>query len=344
LSRASTGVFQKLEPDGPPDYTDYNQLANGIVETATVANRRIAAYDMLDIPEVINYLAGARWNAENDDVWANMSLHRDTYGDQLWRVIPFDMNASWGQRYGGITPLDAIADNCKSHPLYGGSTIIACDGSTYNRIYDLIIALPELRQMLLRRQRTILDRWVLEQGVAPESRLLETHIRYMTNLIWTEAFLDRAKWGYSTWTASNKPLTNAVNELFNEFINLRRTHWSVTHNITNVSKPISVTPSGNAGIPTSQPTNLNLRIASIEANPTSANQAQEYIAITNPYPLAVEISGWQLDGGVKFTFKPGTVIPSNSVIYVSPAVPAFRARTTGPRGGQGLFVVGPYKG
>ena len=32
---------------------------------------------MLDIPEVINYLAGARWCAENDDVWANMSIYRD---------------------------------------------------------------------------------------------------------------------------------------------------------------------------------------------------------------------------------------------------------------------------
>src|SRR6185503_2329935 len=28
----------------------------------------------------------------------------------------------------------------------------------------------------------------------------------------------------------------------------------------------------------------------------------------------------------------------------SPDVVAFRARTSGPRGGQGLFVVGPYKG
>ena len=47
------------------------------------------------------------------------------------------MNASWGQRYGGITPLDAINDTCKSHPLYGGSTIIAGDGRSYNRIYDV---------------------------------------------------------------------------------------------------------------------------------------------------------------------------------------------------------------
>jgi len=344
ISRSSTGVFQKLEPDGPPDYTDYNQLCNGIVETATAANRRIAVYDMLDVPEVINYLAGARWCAENDDVWANMSIYRDTYGDQLWRIIPFDMNASWGQRYGGITPLDAINDGCKSHPLYGGSTIIACDGGSYNRIYDVIIALPETRQMLLRRMRTVLDRWVMEPGVAPESRLLESHIRHMTNLIWTEAFLDRARWGYSTWTASQKPLTNGVNELFNEFINLRRIHFSGTHSVSNSAKPIGIARTDNAGIPLSQPPIIPLQLAAMDFNPASANQAQEYIAFTNPSPFAIDISGWKIDGGIDFTFKQGTIVPSNSVVYVSPNTLSFRARTTGPRGGQGLFVVGPYNG
>src|SRR5688572_3610967 len=37
-------------------------------------------------------------------------------------------------------------------------------------------------------------------------------------------------------------------------------------------------------------------------------------------------------------------MPPNSSIFVSPDVRAFRARTTGPRGGQGLFVQGAYKG
>jgi hypothetical protein len=344
ISRSSTGVFQKLEPDGPPDYTDYNQLCNGIVETAIVTNRRIAAFDLLDIPQVINYLAGARWCAENDDVWANMSIYRDTYGDQLWRIIPFDMNASWGQRYGGITPLDATVDSCKSHPLYGGSTIIACDGGTYNRIYDVVIALPELRQMLLRRQRTVLDRWVMEPGVAPESRLLESHIRHMTNLIWTEAFLDRAKWGYSTWTASNKPLTNAVNELFNEFINLRRIHFSVTHSATNVAKTIGINRTNSAGIPISQPANAFIALHSVEFNPSSGDQEQEFACLTNTTGLALDISGWKLEGAVNFTFAQGTVVPAFTALYVSPNVRAFRERTTGPRGGQGLFVVGPYSG
>ncbi len=166
----------------------------------------------------------------------------------------------------------------------------------------------------------------------------------MTNLIWTEAFLDRAKWGYSTWTASNKPLTNAVNELFNEFIALRRIHWSATHNVTNVTKPIGINKTDNAGIPLSQPAHAPISVGAIDFNPASSNQLQEFICLTNPNPFAVDITGWKMSGGARFTFKPGTVMPSNGVLYVSPNVIAFKQRTTGPRGGQGLFVVGPYDG
>ena len=37
-------------------------------------------------------------------------------------------------------------------------------------------------------------------------------------------------------------------------------------------------------------------------------------------------------------------MPPNSSLFVTPDVKAFRARTTGPRGGQGLFVQGGYSG
>ena len=58
----------------------------------------------------------------------------------------------------------------------------------------------------------------------------------------------------------------------------------------------------------------------------------------------VDISGWQLSGAVTHTFKPGTVLSSNSALYVSPNVAAFRARPTPPHGGLGLFVQGNYSG
>src|SRR6185503_5467962 len=194
----STGVYQKLEPDNDTSRTDYLQLANGINEGSSTTVRRNTVFDQLDLPEVINDLAGSRWCSENDDVWANMSMYRDTFGDQLWRKIPFDMNASWGQRYGGITPLDATLDSCKSHPLYGGSGTPACDGpaapNNFNRLYDVIIALPETRQMLLRRQRSIMDQMIQPPGTPSEALIIENYIKYMTNLISVEANMDRAKW------------------------------------------------------------------------------------------------------------------------------------------------------
>ena len=336
---ASTGVFQKLEPDNDPSRTDYLQLANGINEAAPLTTRRYTVFDLLDLPQVINHLAGTRWCAENDDVWANMSLYRDTFGDGLWRNIPFDMNASWGQLYGGSNPLEATVDGSKSHPLYGGSST----GGNFNRLYDVIVRLPETRQMLLRRQRTILDLLVQPPGTPFEKRLLENRVVALTNLIGPEALLDRAKWGFSPW-AGNKTFAAGVGDLLNQFIEPRRRHWYLTHSITNTARAIGINNANNAGIPMAQPEDAAPEILGVEFNPLSGNQAQEFLVLTNRSGLALDLSGWKLEGAVKFTFHPGTVLPSNSVVYVSPDVRQFRARTTGPRGGQGLFVVGPYSG
>src|SRR5205085_7822102 len=92
-SQFSTGGFEKKTRKWQ-DSADYTQLANAIVETLPVGTRKTNIFDMLDLPEVINYMATARWVQEHDDVWANMSLYHDNDGDNLWRIIPFDMNLS----------------------------------------------------------------------------------------------------------------------------------------------------------------------------------------------------------------------------------------------------------
>jgi hypothetical protein len=101
-----------------------------------------------------------------------------------------------------------------------------------------------------------------------------------------------------------------------------------------------------AGIPHAQEGNPTIRFddASFEANPASGNQDEEYIKLDNPNDVAVDVSGWRLTGGIEHTFKPGTVIPSGDSIYVTPNVRVFRARSSGPSGGQGLFVQGNYQG
>ena len=109
----------------------------------------------------------------------------------------------------------------------------------------------------------------------------------------------------------------------------RRNDLYVLHSATNLSNPI------RAGIPSfAQPLNALISIGEVESNPASGNQLEEYIQLTNTSPFAVDMSGWQLAGAVRFTFAAGTVLAASNVVFVSPDVVAFRARATGPRAGQ----------
>jgi hypothetical protein len=82
----------------------------------------------------------------------------------------------------------------------------------------------------------------------------------------------------------------------------------------------------------------------IDFNPVSGNQGEEYIQLRNPNSIAVDISDWRLTGGIEHTFAPGTVLPPNGMLYVCPDVAVFRTRAVSPKGGEGLFVQGGYKG
>lgn len=94
-------------------------------------------------------------------------------------------------------------------------------------------------------------------------------------------------------------------------------------------------------VPPTQPT---LDIGTLENSPESGNQDEEFIEIRNPYSIAIDVSNWRLTNAVEFTFQPGTVIPANGSLYVSPDVNAFRARSASPTGNEGNFVQGPYSG
>ena len=356
-SEASTGVFQKRTRLFE-DHSDYQALANGISETQNAATRATNLFDMLDVPQVINYLVCARWTTEADDVWANMTLYRDSEGDKLWRIIPFDMNVSWGQLYCGDSPgnfnvIVSTNDNYKSHPLYGGQTVLpTTGGANWNRIYDVIVRTPATREMLLRRMRSLMDTILQSPDTHPLALNLERKFSAFTNSIWTEAFLDRQKWSWPICSGARGPycwgcdkwLTNHIPDTINQYIVPRRRHWFVTHSITNTARAIGIFNTNNAGIPLSQPTNALISVAGLDYSPVSGNQDEEYLCLTNGNPIALDISGWKLGGGVDFTFKAGTVIPSNGVVYVSPNTLAFRNRAVAPHGGMALFVVGPYRG
>ena len=322
------------------------------ITNANLTTRENNVFDQIDVPSTINYIAASRMMQEGDDVWANMVIYRDSDGTGEWRVIPYDLNLSWGQLYyadytATHTAMLATDDTDKSHPLYGNASCWTLNyaGVRYNRFYDAIISVPRTRAMLKRRIRTLMDNYLQAPGTV--NPLFEATIDAHIARITPEAVLDRAQWG---WPANGGPyglgnvaFATAVSDMKNGFIAPRRTHYFNTHTSTT---NVGIANANSAGIPaTPQAASFPMTITAYDFNPTDAGkQNAEWIQITNPNAFDADISGWQLTGGVTFTFKSGTVVAAGTSIYVSPKQLAFRARTTTPRGGEGRFVVGPYSG
>jgi hypothetical protein len=328
--------------------SDLNALKQAINNDKSPEERAIAVCDLLDLPQVINYIAVARIVMECDDVWANMCLYCDSDGDGLWRIIPYDMNLSFGQMYAGEYSankgIHANDDYLKAHPLYGGSeyqVIYHSDFFDFNQIYDAIISNPTTREMLLRRMRTIMDEYLQPPGTPYENLTLENMLDEFYAKCETEAILDKAKWGWATSYGAyglGTPTTEeAIEDIKTEFLAVRREHLYVDHSL-NTSYP------GYANIPAAQEDGLIINFGAYDACPTSGNQGEEYLALVNNNDVAVDISGWKLAGGIDFTFTSGTVIPAGGMLYVVKDIVAFKARTIGPAGGQGLFIVGGYDG
>jgi len=331
---------------------DYYAMANAISASLPLGQRQTNLFNLFDLPEVINYMVVARFVHENDDVWANMSVYHDNDGDDLWRIVPFDMNLSFGAAYVDSSALNGIQvtnDNLKSHPLYGSSATPWVPGGNWNRLYDAIFQVPQTREMFLRRMRTFLDTWVKPTGTPTNDLPIEARALEWRDRIYADASLDRAWWGWPGQGGQcNFPpgitLSNGVNILLTDFLEQRRRHFYGRHSVTNTALPVGITQTSNAGIPLPQPTNAIISIVGWDYNPASGNQDEEYVVLTNANAYAVDISGWKLEGGVTHTLQPGTVIPAGGSLYLSPDARAFRDRLIAPKGGMGLFVQGGYKG
>ena len=322
-----------------PGFADLTELVTGLCETNSVAARRRYLFDNVNIPAVVNFMALFHITQQGDGGHANVVPYRDSNGNREWRLLPWDMNISFGQIYGG-DHIVAADDNDIAHPFYGSFDYrTAATTWSYNRMQDAIIRTPETREMYVRRLRTLMDEWLQPPSTPPSQLKLERRINELREQVRPEADLDRKKWGWDSGINGLGQLTfdKALDQLMTHYLAARRVHFFVSHNVNNPGFP------KNAGIPGRQPANLSARFGEIEFNPASGNQAEEYIQLINTNRVTLDISEWKISGAISHTFAPGTVIPSNSVLYLSPDVNAFRARATGPRGKQGLFVQGNYR-
>lgn len=318
-----------------------------------------------DLPAWLNYLAVARITTETDDTWANISAYYDVNGTGTWMPLAYDLNSSWGQFYkdDGIGQIGPLADEdwFKAHPLYGGYRIMAhkseggdviggaigsstCRG---NRAIDAIYQDARFRRMYLRRLRTLMDEVLKAPGTAKEDTPFWQWVQMVTDAEWEDARLDQMHWEQSSasgktyanseiwvwkntprfnWDADGNEITpNGLDDLWDNYIEPRRTHLFVTHSETNTAKTIGYAWDKNAGIPESQAPTETLRAGFAVVN-TYVNEGgstlfdaanQTALVITNDNDVAVDVSGWVLSGSVSYTMAPGTVIDAHGVLIVA---------------------------
>ncbi len=316
VTSSTTGVRKRTRKT--ENNSDLLALVNGV--NPNNPNRAAYVFDNVDIAGVINYIAATSIIHDNDHLAKNYHLYRDTEGSGQWTFIPWDKDLTLGLNWG----ISGVVGNLDpySHPFFGDSDHRKVD-NRWNRLVDAVIDIPEVKEMLVRRLRTLMDQFLLPPG-STEPSWIENRVEELRAAL-------QPHLGSSSWT-------NNVNLIVNEYLVERRQHLYVNHSINNPGYP------DNAGIPDAQVGNPTIEIAHVEHKPASGIRDEEYLVLHNPNNTAVDISYWRIEGDITHTMTPGTVIPAGGYLYLSPDVPTFLARTTGPRGNQGLFVQGNYSG
>jgi hypothetical protein len=330
------------------DKSDFTTLVAGI----NSATNRLYIFDNVDVSEAINFFAAMIITASVDCCHKNFYLYRDSDGDGEWEMLPWDFDLSFGRNWqSGETYWDD-----RVYPQNGLNV-----GATFPLGPYLFSANQTTRAMYLRRVRTLQDELLQTNGTPAAEMNFEKQIDYWTALMKNDGALDIAKWG--TWGMGQggaggssgagiyttnmicvrtgepsvpcwRTLEEAAAELKTNYMVRRRTY-------------VFNQKMGGA-LPDPQPVNAVLRFGTLEYNPSSGNQNEEFLTLVNTNNYAVDISGWKLAGAIEHTFQGGVVIPNGvaptNTLYVVPDKKAFRRRATGPKGNQGLYVEGPYKG
>lgn len=256
---------------------------------------------------------------------------------------------------------DTLGDSWTGHPSsepfdtsdwLSGPTGIGYDQGS---AYDSLIGLDIRNQM--RRNTSVYIRIDFDVTDPTTINQLELRVKYDDGFV---AFLNGSQITSGnapdspTWNSSTRIAHPANPRRANTFnVSDKRAHLRKGRNVLAIqgfndklnSTDLLIAPELYAGTVTA-PSTLEpvINFGVINSSPSSGNQDEEFIQLVNPNSIAVDISNWQLSGGIKHVFTAGTVLAPNVSLYVCPNVAAFRARSFPPRGSEGLFVQGGYQG
>jgi len=195
--------------------------------------------------------------------------------------------------------------------------------------------------MYLRRLRTLMDEFLQPPGTLLEKQYYERQISALYAQMWPDVIRDAQRWPLD-W-GEPQTFEQALDAIRYRYLDVRRVHLYETHG-PGAAVGDADGKAVSSLIPAAQPARPQVTFGSLEANPTSGDQDQEYLTLVNSSEVAVDLSGWTIAHDVEYTFPPGVVLPAGGTLYLSPDVVAFRQRPASPTGGEGRFVQGNYRG
>ena len=337
-SLQDTSGVEKKTRDGDLSTTDLQTLITGMDTANGILARRRHAYDNLDVPSLVNYLATNTITINNDFGHKNYYIYRDTNGTREWSLLPWDQDLSLGHTW--TSSQAYFNDDIDSQR---GLILGASEG---NRVMNMIsssnssTSAPEMVRMFLRRMRTLMDELLV--SATATNGPFEQRMNQMLDQMdppgaayLTDADLDLRKWGY--WLDGSGTAISMGNtfDAATHDHGPRRSAMRVLTSNPNPPYPAAVSNAEGLGnttfaflpgrrqflfnsnpllsgqsIPAAQPFSpTGLTIEYVEANPASGKQEQEFFIIRNNSAIYVDISGWKIAGAVDYTFRGGTVIP-----------------------------------
>jgi hypothetical protein len=229
------------------DSSDLADLAIGVAPSN--ANRAEYVFDNVNLPAVINVMASWVIFQDSDHFGKNYYVYRDTEGTGEWRMLPWDLDLSFGTT--GLFSDAILADwdgqenvlsSAASHPFSHSSQWSWNSG--WQRLVDAIIDIPETREMFLRHLRTQMDQLLQPPGTDPAQLKFERRVDELFAAMEPDVLLDKAEWGNPFGTPET--FIQSLTRLKNEYFAVRRTHLYNTHSIGNLPGGTTTTVLGSS--------------------------------------------------------------------------------------------------
>jgi spore coat protein CotH len=228
------------------------------------------AYRHIDIPQVVNALAVARVSQHVELEHKNWMMFYDPR-DEKWRFQPIDHDLNFGKKW---------TAGCKSRcdDVFANSYINYMEANRFARIF---IRIPQFREMLDRRTRTLSDLY-LREGV------IERKLGEVRELMAQDAEDDIDKWGQY---GEPQTMKEAQDLIVDNYAAQKRGYY-----LRDDAKYL----------PTAQARKISYTISGTDK-----------VRITNTDSVAIDISGENLPT-LNTTVPPGTVLlPGKSAVFIS---------------------------